>query len=302
MSSSSVNTINTVQELVAAREARGLSIEDMQRQLKLHMRQVVALESGDWAALPGAPFVRGTLRNYGKLLAVDVGPLLDTVGVMGGTPELRPMGSIETATGDHGMMGFGNGGPGSRWIWLLLVVAGIGALALFFGREGEMAAVPSWLGGGSERVAAGESARTTIETVPIPAPQSPAGAGSASADAAGMGGMSAMGAMAVQPGTTPAGAPAAVAPEASASAMAPVVDGTPIRLVFAGESWVDVRQSDGKVLLFGLQKADTTRTVGARGPVSLTIGNAAKVRLEYDGRLVDMKAAGGSGVARLRLP
>ncbi len=58
--------------LARAREAAGLSIEAVGTQLKLAPRQVRALESGDFASLPGRTFVRGFVRNYARLVNLDV--------------------------------------------------------------------------------------------------------------------------------------------------------------------------------------------------------------------------------------
>lgn len=67
-------------ELQKAREARGWSRLDVARQTKFQVRQVAALEEGDYAALPGRSFVRAALRNYAAVLEVDVQPLLDSIG------------------------------------------------------------------------------------------------------------------------------------------------------------------------------------------------------------------------------
>jgi cytoskeleton protein RodZ len=60
-----------------AREARGLSIDDLARTLNLHPRVVDALERDDDAALPAVPFVRGYLRAYARLMSMDPAPLLE---------------------------------------------------------------------------------------------------------------------------------------------------------------------------------------------------------------------------------
>ena len=61
-------TVATVQELIAARDARRLGSDDIARILKLAPRQVLALESGDWAAVEwsgsGAVFKDVLGREY----------------------------------------------------------------------------------------------------------------------------------------------------------------------------------------------------------------------------------------------
>src|SRR5688500_7099400 len=62
--------------LRAARVERGLSIEDVARQLRLSIKQVVALEEDEYDKVVGGTFLRGFVRNYAKLLQLDAAPLL----------------------------------------------------------------------------------------------------------------------------------------------------------------------------------------------------------------------------------
>ena len=64
------------QLLRAARLERGLSIEDVARQMRLSVRQVTALEEDDYTKLASGTFLRGFVRNYAKLLQMDAAPLL----------------------------------------------------------------------------------------------------------------------------------------------------------------------------------------------------------------------------------
>ncbi|MCL4746317.1 MAG: helix-turn-helix domain-containing protein, partial [Burkholderiaceae bacterium] len=190
--------IQTVEQLVAAREARGLSVADVSQQLKLAPRQINAIEQGDWEALPGPAFTRAVLRGYGRLLGGDVEALV--AGVSGAvTPsDLRPAASLDEPIRARGVFGFGSGGSGSSFAWVGLVVLGLVALALFFGGEGGLSNLRSWIGspGESSTVARpdaqgsipaqanGAPSAGTTTTTPIPLGQSPA---ATSADAPGRG-------------------------------------------------------------------------------------------------------------------
>ncbi len=55
-----------------AREARGLSVEEVNEQLKIRQRYLQALEVGDYAALPGSIQARGFIRNYARFLGLPV--------------------------------------------------------------------------------------------------------------------------------------------------------------------------------------------------------------------------------------
>ena len=74
-----------------------------------------------------------------------------------------------------------------------------------------------------------------------------------------------------------------------------------LRLRFDSESWVEVRDARGKLLLHGMQAAGSERQVAGRRPYSLTVGNAAHVQLEHDGRRVDLGSIARNGVARLKV-
>ena len=74
-----------------------------------------------------------------------------------------------------------------------------------------------------------------------------------------------------------------------------------IRLEFDGESWVEIRDRDGKTLMSQLNPAGSRRVVLGRPPLSLVIGNGAAVRLTYNDSPVDLKPYIEIEVARLTL-
>ncbi len=121
-------------------------------------------------------------------------------------------------------------------------------------------------------------------TPPAPATSPSAAAGSASATVP-----------AGDVAASTAGTGATGGPDASSRAADALV------LRFERESWVDIRDATGKVLLMGTQPANSTREVSGQKPYSMTIGNASFVRVEHDGRNVDLGAVTQKGVARVRV-
>jgi len=75
-----------------AREARGESVTDVARTLKLSAHQLEALEDGRFDVLPGPTFVRGFLRNYARYLEIDPEPLLE--GISTRTPTAADLASM----------------------------------------------------------------------------------------------------------------------------------------------------------------------------------------------------------------
>jgi cytoskeleton protein RodZ len=65
--------------LKAARERMALSVGDAARHLRLSVRQVEAMESGEFGRLPEEPFLSGFVRNYARLVQVDAEPLLESI-------------------------------------------------------------------------------------------------------------------------------------------------------------------------------------------------------------------------------
>jgi cytoskeleton protein RodZ len=54
-----------------AREKRKLSLEDVQKELRIRERYLVALEEESWAILPGEAYTKAFLRTYAEFLGLD---------------------------------------------------------------------------------------------------------------------------------------------------------------------------------------------------------------------------------------
>src|SRR6476646_257893 len=57
--------------LVAARERKGVDLARAERDTKIRVRYLSALERGDYRDLPGAVYTKGFLRNYAIYLSLD---------------------------------------------------------------------------------------------------------------------------------------------------------------------------------------------------------------------------------------
>ena len=68
----SVGSAKTVgQQLAAAREREGLSVKDTAERLHVVARYVTAIESGEYAVLPGTVFLKGYVRTYARIVGLD---------------------------------------------------------------------------------------------------------------------------------------------------------------------------------------------------------------------------------------
>lgn len=64
-----------------AREAAGMSQEDVAARLKMPLRVVQSLEAEDWSRLGAPVFVRGQLRSYSRLLGLATSTTIEASGV-----------------------------------------------------------------------------------------------------------------------------------------------------------------------------------------------------------------------------
>lgn len=248
-------------QLAAERERQGISIVDMAARLRLHPKQIAAIEAEDFDRLPGGPFVRGFVRNYAKELRIDPAPLLDAL-----SERLAPAATVEesAAAGPSQAVRDATRERVSRGV---VIVGAVGALIAF--------GVIGWL---STRSAPPALEREQAAAPPA-APATPVANDSPAVSAAGS----------PAPGTAPDAAVPAAAAEAAAPVAAAPAPAGPIRLAFRERAWVEVRQADGRVLLSQNNDAGSEQKLDGQPPFKLVIGNASAVTLEYRGRVVDLK-------------
>jgi cytoskeleton protein RodZ len=300
--------------LAEARELLKLSAADVARQLKLSVAQVEALENGQFDRLPGSVFVRGFIRNYARLVKLDPDDLLRAAA--NSLPQQAPRPEVPLSQD----IPFPSTRP-RRWrkyFWITAVL--VAALAFY-----------ELFVSGKEAVVTTHSldvtpvplpvAKSKDENLPAPPAVKPT---SAPADKMAPSDKTLASSSAAQPAEQPAttmtaeppkaapapepvkGQPTAEAvPPPQAEPAAPPPPREPAQrqatLVFEDESWVEVRDRDGKVLLFQLNPPGTRQVVSGRPPLSFVIGNAHGVRLTYDDRTVDLEHHTKTDVARLTL-
>jgi cytoskeleton protein RodZ len=74
-----------------------------------------------------------------------------------------------------------------------------------------------------------------------------------------------------------------------------------ILLAFDRDSWVEVKDGNGRILFSQLNIAGSQQVIEGRAPFELVIGNAAHVKLHYRDEPVDLKLYTKAEVARLSL-
>ncbi len=250
-------------------------------QLRLGLRQVENLEANRFEALPGNTFVRGFIRNYAKVVQLDAAAFLDAYERC--RPQSPPREIVATA--EH--IEFTKTRT-PKWVWYAAVVVVLAVtlpLLMYFALHDE--SLPA-----KPRVpthAAGSALPNQAQaSLALPAPQIvPQGAGLNPAS-----GVVANAAPGVQSAPMPSALE--VMPLAAAGAAA-------LSLHFNGDAWVELRDKSGKNLFSQLSRAGSEQVVRGTPPFALVVGNAAQVRITYNGKPIDLAPYIRVNVARLTL-
>jgi cytoskeleton protein RodZ len=327
------------QALAAQREAMGWTVEQVADQLKLAVRQVIALEAGDYASLPSPAVTRGFVRAYAKLVKLDPAPLVAQIAM---ETEPAPDTSAVTANRRPTPTSFSqsrfpsHGKRSSLPLGMIagavVVVVAAAAAAWHFGfvpgsqhgETGSTVAAPAATGAATET--ANGSAVETLQNPAVPLISVPGPSASASAPAAAPAGTApataAPGPVVNVPGATATGAPPTTVPAAPAAAPGATSPATPAPAATAPapaaapaaaganalvlnvreDSWIEVRPAKGGAPLFSrLVKAGGTETVNVEQPVRVTVGNPGGVTATLRGTAVALPPVPGKTISRVTL-
>lgn len=294
-------------KLKAGREAAGLSLDAVARQLKLAPRQVQALEDDDWQRLPGRTFLRGFARNYARFVRIDPDAVVALLPATDFAPSFERPAAARPPMGEIPRAGITKPSP-LRWLFPLLLLAVAVAIAYVELSRSR----PAWLHDllapvmlGSRADSSSEVPTSTPGTAKVELLPNPAAGGSVAPAAPSNATPS--GATDPQPAapTTPA-APASAAPpvaeESAALSTKPATTGeTPLVLTFRGTSWVEVKDAGGRVIAQMTGGAGMTQTISAVPPIELSLGNAPEVDVNFRGQPIDLARYTRGNVARVSL-
>lgn len=254
-------------KLRAVREQQGLSIGDVAQRLKYAPRQVQALEEGRYEALPSLTFQRGFVRGYAKLLGLDgstlVAELEFEIGPDSGpsTEQLQQVAYTQPALSSR---------PAgqSAWRWIIAMLIAIVAIGGYALHEWEPPAPVKF------------SSPPISQAAPSPAPanEQPRGADLAPSER-----------------SVPMPTPLWEQGQGTSGGQGK------LQFTFEGESWVEVRDASGEVILSGTFRNGAEQWADGQPPFNLTVGNARLVKLTYRGADVDLAPFTKVSVARLQL-
>ncbi|MCB4785662.1 helix-turn-helix domain-containing protein [Delftia sp. Lp-1] len=300
-----------------AREAAGLSLAGLAAALKVPAPKLEALEADDYAAFQDHVFMRALAQSVCRTLRMDSASVLallprtqlkslaDDRGSINATFKERSFKATGTSLGREN---------GSRKVAIIVLLLLAAAAAVYFlpKHEGDAeepqagasdaAALVQPAGTVSEPVAAQEPvAPAATPPADVPAASAPA---SASASAPATSAPAAAAVPAPASTTTPA-APAADAPAegaaATSAATAAQTPGGVLVMKANAQSWVQVKDSSGRVVLQKTLAAG--ESIGAEGalPLSVIIGNASGTEVRVRGELLEVAKTTRDNVARFEV-
>lgn len=321
--------------LRAAREDQGLTVADVAERIKFSVKQLEALEDDKRDVLPEGAFLRGFVRSYARTLHLDETPLLammSPVQVQHGDVSAVQTGGLEFMPAQ---------GSNKKSIYLMAAALFVAVvLALFIWNQKDEANIEKVvvqevklpvLESASAVVAASSvvsvaSAVVTAEIDPVQAAPAPKAVEPSKVVAA---------APKVLPVVAPvvAAKPKLVETPVVVALPKPVVVKSvaekpaaeklvaekpavekatlpldqlkkrPIHIVFSQDSWMEIKDTNGELLLSRMNAAGTEKWIGGgrRAPYQVAIGAVGAVKIFYKGREIDLSKYSQTGVVRLVL-
>ncbi|WP_295641575.1 helix-turn-helix domain-containing protein [uncultured Methylibium sp.] len=287
--------------LRAARERQGVHLAVLAASLKVAQRKLELIEGNRYDELPDATFTRALALSMCRALKIDAEPVLTRL------PQPQGHGLDQVSLGLNApFRDRAAAGDGAEWprVLSLPVIAALllaGAAALVYvvpSGSWSIDRLLSMFDGGTAagpNPASASATRANVEAVPapvvVPAPvqnavQTPAPVTATVALAADL--------------PLAAGAASAVVDTVfSAPASAPPAGGM-LTLRASAESWVEVRDRNGQILLSRTLAPGEAAGVDGVAPLSLTVGNAEATEVVFRGRPLPL-AANRDNVARMEL-
>ena len=271
------------QLLQEARLSRGLRVEDVAQHLRMSVRQITALEEDDYSKLSGGTFLRGFVRNYAKLVRIDSAPLLLLLPppqIIAPLAEKIPFQESQKS------------------VWRRLIVVGVSVAALLLlvyeiYQGNETAQQPVARATVAPEIKVEPVAEQLESELPNLALSSDIAPESVLQEVA-----------VVEPVSSNPSAQQRekIVPVVAAPDLVGKGEGV-LRFTFAEESWVEINDGTGKMILSQLNSTDSQLVIRGKVPLYVVIGNAANVKLAYNNKLINLVQHTNTkgGVARLSL-
>ena len=295
------------QLLRQAREQQQMTVQTLAAMLKVPVHKLQALEEDRWDALTDAVFTRSLALSVCRILNIPSEPVLAGLPKLEGSKLSANPEGINAPFKDKTLRSLmspsHDSSSGSAFkIVAALLIAVAGSAGLYF--------LPQWQSEEQETV---EAAPASVEPELMFAPQAPGVVVSVQETTVAEQPAAAAQEPAPAPAETEAAAASAVQPAPEAAAAVPSADaaqpaeaqagaGPRLRFAASGDSWVQVRDAQDKVVMEKMMKAgDVLDQAAPSRPLKVVVGNAGATTLEVDGAALNLQESARNNVARFEV-
>lgn len=295
------------QLLRQAREQQQMTVQTLAAMLKVPVHKLQALEEDRWDALTDSVFTRSLALSVCRILNIPSEPVLAGLPKLEGSKLSANPEGINAPFKDKTLRSLmspsHDSSSGNAFkIVAALLIAVAGSAGLYF--------LPQWQSEEQETV---EAAPTSVEPELMFAPQAPGVVVSVQETTVAEQPAAAAQEPAPAPAETEAAAASAVQPAPEAAAAVPSADaaqpaeaqagaGPRLRFAASGDSWVQVRDAQNKVVMEKMMKAgDVLDQAAPSRPLKVVVGNAGATTLEVDGAALNLQESARNNVARFEV-
>lgn len=284
------------QLLRQAREQQQMTVQTLAAMLKVPVHKLQALEEDRWDALTDAVFTRSLALSVCRILNIPSEPVLAGLPKLEGSKLSANPEGINAPFKDKTLRSLmspsHDSSSGSAFkIVAALLIAVAGSAGLYF--------LPQWQSEEQETV---EAAPASVEPELMFAPQAPGVVVSVQETTVAEQPAAAAQEPAPAPAETEAAAAAVPSADAAQPAEAQAGAGPRLRFAASGDSWVQVRDAQDKVVMEKMMKeGDVLDQAAPSRPLKVVVGNAAATTLEVDGAALNLQESARNNVARFEV-
>ncbi len=284
------------QLLRQAREQQQMTVQTLAAMLKVPVHKLQALEEDRWDALTDAVFTRSLALSVCRILNIPSEPVLAGLPKLEGSKLSANPEGINAPFKDKTLRSLmspsHDSSSGNAFkIVAALLIAVAGSAGLYF--------LPQWQSEEQETV---EAAPASVEPELMFAPQAPGVVVSVQETTVAEQPAAAAQEPAPAPAETEAAAAAVPSADAAQPAEAQAGAGPRLRVAASGDSWVQVRDAQDKVVMEKMMKAgDVLDQAAPSRPLKVVVGNAGATTLEVDGAALNLQESARNNVARFEV-
>ena len=256
-----VPKVSLGQWLTQARQAKGLTVQEVALRTNRSVVQISELEADNLSSFGAQVLLRGMVRQYTKVVGADETQALRLIPEQFNT--LNPLEGLGIKDSTISKKTARMGKPWISQIWIVLLTILVLALLAY------------WVFGArmfKDKDAAQKM--STANQIQIANPPAPA-----------------VTAPAVAPTPETTATPTATVPPVAEQTPASVVADAALGLKFKAAVWVEIKDAKGAVLVSGTQAANSEQNIKGELPLSVIIGDVTNVDMTWKGQLYDLKSA-----------